>query len=320
MTLGTFTQLTNLPFDALKVTQLAGSGSLLWVGLSTADLWRLDESSGTWQSFRLPYTGVRGITPRADGTVNLGNGNAPGRVLLLDPASGDVETANVFADSRYWFAGLQLPDGTQLEFGPGSSYLVSTDKGYNRVWAGADGRTFSLRGTVPGLMAAILCGSLSADGTTAYCGGEIDDVYASADGGATWSGTGISNAAGYKGNTHAVQPLAGGTILATRQQGNGPHNLHRLPPGGSWAVSDTGLPGYTDVRSLTMLPSGTIVATLGNTSSTGGTYASYDDGLTWAAAPGAPSGATGRTDLGTATAANCYVWCKAAGLFVAANG
>jgi photosystem II stability/assembly factor-like uncharacterized protein len=113
-----------------------------------------------------------------------------------------------------------------------------------------------------------------------FIGGEVaGGVFRSQDNGTTWTQSGLA-APPFNGNLTALAVNRLGEPLAARNDAGG-NPLHRYT-NGSWSPSGTGIPTYSNVRSIALNPrSGVLYA--GNSYSTnlGGVYTSADDGHTW---------------------------------------
>jgi photosystem II stability/assembly factor-like uncharacterized protein len=168
----------------------------------------------------------------------------------------------------------------------------STDKGRN--WA------YSLTGFIP---AASIDNALSTTGNILLCGTHGDGVYASSNGGSSWSKIGTTNNGDTLSNSNvfATLPL-GNNILLAGTCGNG---LYRTTNNGStWTRIRNGLPqqnaGFLCVTSLAKGTNNVIIGT------DRGLYYSTDLGLSWNA-----SNITGTGNNIQGVAANGSVICAA---------
>lgn len=219
-------------------------------------------------------------TPPFDASMGTPDGSATGSDAgFHSPSSKDLSLHGATTDSAH----------RVLAVDPGGRIVATAfSDTRSRLWASADARTWTVRGTFPGhdflSMSALQDGVLVADTVSSLpSGAGFRHVLArSADGGATWQEILVLGDRSML-QPHSVAELDGTVFFAEYQTTSIPPvpiNLWAsLDRGATWSVRHTFL-GFRHAHSLLADPaSGSLWAFMGD--ATGATLRSSDMGVTW---------------------------------------
>lgn len=277
------------------------------------------------------YRGAAGGTDLA----RVGNASLPGTLyeVAVSPSGGTVfaggldtwgvsggcfrstDNGDTWAESK---AGMNAGFVSALGVTPSGTILVGL--GLGRVEYSTDGGTTFARAALPvtGISALRAVVAVRGNANGAIVAGTAEGMYASTDGGATWTkpnanatrafgsdpaqnfyaatGVGVMKSTddgaswagmGGGGDSYSVFHTAAGTVLS----GTYNSGINRTTDGGTtWTNSGTALFGNITIGRFIQLDNGTIY-----THTLGGIFRSTDDGASWSAVTGTPVGTQYRT-------------------------